>query len=60
MGGILISRAIGAGDDEYRRFLPFAPDWAGGPLGRVAVQLGYWQMQLRDRMDESRARRTVA
>lgn len=60
MGGILISRAIAAKDDEYRRFLPFAPDWAGGPLGRVAVQLGYWQMQLRDRLDEARARRKAA
>ena len=60
MGGILISRAIAARDDEYRRFLPFAPDWAGGPLGRVAVQLGYWQMQLRDRLDEARARRKAA
>ena len=60
LGGILISRAIAAKDDEYRRFLPFAPDWAGGPLGRVAVQLGYWQMQLRDRLDEARASRKAA
>ncbi|MCB1377043.1 MAG: FAD-binding oxidoreductase [Alphaproteobacteria bacterium] len=55
MGGILLARAIAAKDDEYRRFLPFTPDWAGGPFGRVAVQLGYWGMQIRDRIDEARS-----
>jgi glycine/D-amino acid oxidase-like deaminating enzyme len=60
MAGILLARAIAAKDDEYRRFLPFAPQWAGGPLGRVAVQLGYWQMQIRDRHDEARSRREAA
>jgi len=54
MGGILMARAIGAKDDEYRRFAPYAPDWAGGPFGRVGVQAGYWYMQLKDRMDERR------
>lgn len=54
MGGILMARAIGAGDDEYRRFAPYAPQWAGGPFGRVGVQAGYWYMQLKDRMDERR------
>ena len=54
MGGILLARAIAAKDDEYRRFTPFAPQWAGGPFGRVAVQLGYWGMQVKDRLDEAR------
>ena len=54
MGGILMARAIAAGDDEYRRFAPFGADWAGGPLGRVGVQTGYWYMQLKDRLDERR------
>lgn len=54
MGGILLGRAIGAKDDEYRRFAPFGAEWAGGPLGRVGVQAGYWYMQLKDRMDERR------
>ena len=54
MGGILLARAIAAKDDEYRRFAAFGPQWAGGPFGRVAVQAGYWAMQMRDRFDEWR------
>ncbi len=54
MGGILLARAIAAKDDEYRRFAPFAPVWAGGPFGRMAVQLGYWGMQVKDRLDEAK------
>jgi gamma-glutamylputrescine oxidase len=54
MGGILMARAIAAKDDEYRRFAPFAPQWAGGPFGRVGVQAGYWYMQLKDQLDERR------
>lgn len=55
MAGLLLARAIAANDTEYRRFAPFAPQWAGGPMGRAAVQAGYWYLQLRDRLDESRA-----
>jgi gamma-glutamylputrescine oxidase len=55
MAGLLIARAIAAKDDEYRRFTPFSPQWAGGSLGRAAVQAGYWYLQLRDRLDEARA-----
>ena len=54
MGGLLMARAIAAKDDEYRRFAPYQPDWAGGPFGRVGVQAGYWYMQLKDRLDERR------
>ena len=56
MAGQLLGRAIADGDDEYWRFAPFAPLWAGGQLGRVGVQASYWWMQLRDRIDEARAR----
>ena len=56
MAGQLLARAIADGDDEYRRFAPFAPLWAGGQLGRLGVQASYWWMQLRDRIDEARAR----
>ncbi len=56
MAGQLLARAIADGDDEYRRFAPFAPLWAGGQLGRVGVQASYWWMQLRDQIDEARAR----
>jgi gamma-glutamylputrescine oxidase len=59
MGGILMARAIAQKDDEYRRFAPYAPEWAGGPFGRVAVQVGYWGMQVRDLMDERRARKAA-
>lgn len=56
MAGALLARAIAQGDDEYRRFAPFAPRWAGGPFGRLGVQTSYWMMQLRDRMDEAKSR----
>ncbi len=53
MAGILLARAIAGGDDEFRRFSAFAPQWAGGGFGRAAVQASYWWMQLRDRLDEA-------
>ena len=56
MAGQLLAHAIADGDDEYRRFAPFAPRWAGGLLGRAGVQASYWWMQLRDRIDEARYR----
>jgi glycine/D-amino acid oxidase-like deaminating enzyme len=59
MAGILIARAIADGDDEYRRFAPFAPRWAGGPFGRAGVQGSYWWMQLRDRIDEAKSARRL-
>ncbi len=55
MAGQLIARAIADGEDDYQRFAPFAPVWAGGQLGRVGVQSSYWWMQLRDRLDEARS-----
>jgi glycine/D-amino acid oxidase-like deaminating enzyme len=57
MAGQLLARAIADGDDEYRRFAPFAPLWAGGQLGRIGVQSSYWWMQLRDKIDEARSPR---
>ena len=57
MGGLLVARAIAGGDDEYRRFAPYGPRWAFGPLGRLGVQGSYWWMQLRDRIDEKRSAR---
>ncbi len=55
MAGQLLARAIADGDDEYRRFSPYAPVWAGGQLGRLGVQTSYWWMQLRDKLDEARS-----
>jgi gamma-glutamylputrescine oxidase len=54
MAGLLVARAIAEGDDEYRRFTRFGPEWAGGPFGRIGVQGSYWWMQLRDRIEEAR------
>jgi gamma-glutamylputrescine oxidase len=53
MGGLLVARAIAFGADDYRRFMPFAPRWAFGQLGRLGVQGSYWWMQAKDRFDEA-------
>ena len=53
MAGQLIANAIADGDDAYRCFDVFGPQFAFGPLGRVGVQGSYWWMQARDRFDEA-------
>ena len=55
MAGRLIARGILAIDDDYRRFTPFAPQWAFGQLGRLGVQGAYWLMQAKDRRDEAKS-----
>ena len=55
-GGVLVATAITSGDDRWRQFEPFAPRFAGGPVGRMGTQLLYWGMQLRDRREERAAR----
>ena len=60
MAGILLARAIADGDDEYRRFAAFAPQWAGGPFGRAGVQASYWWMQAKDRLDERADRKRLS
>jgi glycine/D-amino acid oxidase-like deaminating enzyme len=55
MAGNLIARAIADGDDAYRRFHHFGPDWAGGPFAPLAAQAKYWFMQWRDKRDERTA-----
>jgi glycine/D-amino acid oxidase-like deaminating enzyme len=57
MAGLLIARAIAGDDDAYRRFAVYTPRWAGGAFGRIGVQGSYWWMQLRDRLDETRAQK---
>ena len=54
MAGLILASAIADGDDSYRRFVPFAPQWAFGQLGRLGVQGSYWLMQVKDKRDESR------
>jgi gamma-glutamylputrescine oxidase len=53
MAGQLLAGAIADGDDRFRRFGVFAPEFAFGPLGRVGVQGSYWWMQAKDRFDEA-------
>ncbi len=55
MAGCLIAAAIAEQDQAYRKFAAYKPVWAGGVFGRIAVQLTYWAMRFRDRMDERRA-----
>lgn len=55
MGGRLVAAAIAHSDDEWRLFEPFAAEWGGGLIGRVATQLEYWRLQFLDRIEESRA-----
>jgi gamma-glutamylputrescine oxidase len=40
-------------------FAPFGTSWAGGPVGRVATQLVYWNLQMRDWWDETRQARNA-
>ncbi|MFO1171557.1 MAG: FAD-binding oxidoreductase [Hyphomicrobiaceae bacterium] len=54
MAGRLIARAITRRDDRFRLFSDFGPRWVGGPLGQAGVQMSYWGMQIRDRMEERR------
>jgi hypothetical protein len=50
MGGELIARAIVEGDQTWRQFVPFEMVWAGGLLGRAAVQVYYWSHRRRERL----------
>ena len=54
MAGCLIAAAITDGDERWRSFDAYGPEWAGGPAGRVGVQLSYWLMQAKDKWDERR------
>jgi glycine/D-amino acid oxidase-like deaminating enzyme len=42
MAGQLIARAVVDRDDTWRLFLPYELVWAGGSLGRAAVQISSW------------------
>jgi glycine/D-amino acid oxidase-like deaminating enzyme len=56
MGGELIARAIVEDDRTWRQFLPFELVWAGGPLGRAAMQAYYWAYRGRERVNAHMAR----
>jgi glycine/D-amino acid oxidase-like deaminating enzyme len=57
MAGRLVARAITRRDDRFRLFSDFGPRWVGGPLGQAGVQMSYWGMQIRDRIEEQRSGR---
>jgi glycine/D-amino acid oxidase-like deaminating enzyme len=62
IGGRLIADAIAGTNDAWRLFEPWHPGvfdrTIGGRnlIGRTATQLVYWGMQLRDRLEERRAK----
>jgi len=56
MAGNMIAGAIAEGDDSWRLFLPFELVWAGGTLGRAAMQVYYWFFRARERAAARRAR----
>ena len=57
MGGELVARAIVEGNQTWRAFLPFELVWAGGRLGRAAVQTHYWYYRTREHIEGAMARR---
>jgi len=48
IGGQALGEAIAGLGDRIRLFEPFGLSWAGGLMGRAAVQLAYWAMQAQD------------
>ena len=55
MGGVLIARAIVDNDQTWRQFVPFELVWAGGLIGRAAIQVYYWNYRARERYKSKRA-----
>jgi gamma-glutamylputrescine oxidase len=56
MAGNIIAQAIADGDDTWRLFAPFELVWAGGRLGRAAMQVYYWWFSARERWAARQAR----
>src|SRR5262249_655894 len=56
MAGNMLAQAIVEGDDSWRLFSPFELVWAGGRLGRAALQAYTWWVNARERF-EARAGR---
>ena len=53
-GADAVATGILGDPTRWRLFAPFGTGWAGGPAGRVATQLAYWGLQVRDWWDEKR------
>jgi len=56
MAGNIIAQAIAENDDSWRLFAPFELVWAGGRLGRAAMQVYYWWFSTRERSAARQAR----
>ena len=56
MAGCLVAGGICEGDERWKDFSVFQPQWAGGAIGRLGVQGTYWSMQFRDWIEEYRGR----
>ena len=56
MAGVILARAIVENDDSWRLFAPFELVWAGGRLGRAAMQVYYWWFDARERFAAKEAR----
>lgn len=50
LAGELLAEALLGDGERLGHFDAYRPDWAGGPIGRAAVQGIYWWKQLRDRL----------
>jgi len=50
LAGEVLAEAITGDRARLAEFAPWGPVWAGGPVGRAAVQGVYWWKQLRDRI----------
>ena len=56
MAGNILAQAIVEGDDSWRLFSPFELVWAGGRLGRAAMQVYCWWFNARERFEARAAR----
>jgi gamma-glutamylputrescine oxidase len=60
MAGNILAQAIVEGDDTWRLFAPFELVWAGGRLGRAAMQVFYWWFNGLERFEARGARQREA
>jgi hypothetical protein len=60
MAGNILARCIVENDDTWRLFSPYEFVWAGGRLGRAAMQAYYWYFRARERFDARQARKHEA
>jgi hypothetical protein len=56
MAGNILAQAVVEGDDTWRLFAPFELVWAGGRLGRAAMQVFYWWFNGLERFEARAAR----